>query len=428
MPRQYESDFAKGKPYTPKPKPRVYEQNLIDPYLRPAPKPRLYETGSAGAANVQPSRLYEQDIINAQRPNAAAARAGQGRQGAGYGPILAQNDPGYNVLSGDKTGSNPNGGGGPGGGGSGGGGFMDEPVVEPEPVDPSIEAQRLFIARLMSLRDETMAGYPGATSGIQGYYDAASKDLADPYNDYYNQARGGAESLGLNFANDDNVKLADLAARKLQENYDLNETTDLATVEKMKSLNTDSFTQMLLAAEARQMGPGLLADQLALEEAALAAGGSGGGGGGGGGRRGGGSGGSDSGNPFSEKATQDEAFFNPGLATAIAGIDDPNQRAYIDSIYGGTGTKPQSALNRAYADLEKFNSFTPPPVTSSKRTIFNKAIYGRQKGKQYNNTAQNAKDKKAAADAVQFFKQWSAGYTPQVGSQKVQTTSTTKNK
>jgi len=378
----------------PQPAPRVYEQNLIEPYRQGARvTPRMYETGSGGAQQTygQPQRLYESDIIAAQRPNPALVRAGQGRQGGGYGPIQPG---GYGPQPGDGSGLDSSGGSGSSGG-IGGTGVSEEPPVDPE-----------------------QAAFGPSTQAIQGYYDTASKDLADPYNDYMNKARSGAESLGLNFASDDNVKLADLAARKLQENYDLNETSDLATVEKMKGINRDSFTQMLIAAEAGLLGPA----SLVVPEVS-----SGGGGGGGGGRGRGGSGGS-SDNPFSEKATQDEAFYNPGMVSAISGIADPQLRDYADLVYAGTGTNPRSALNRAVSDFEKFSSFRPPAPTARRgSTVVTNMANTTQKLIAQAKKKKAANDMKIAQAAINFFKNWSPGYKPQTTAQKVQTTSTTKH-
>lgn len=395
------------------PKDRVYEQNLIDPYLRP-------------------QRQYESDIIaaNTKHPSVYETKAGQGRAGGGYGPILAQNDQGYDVLSGPKTGSKrPVGNGGSGGSGTGGGfgGTIEEPPPIEEPIDPSIAAQAEFIKRMMGYRDETMAGYPVAAGNIGKYYDTASADLADPYNDYYNQYREGANNVGLDFANDDNVKLADLAARKLQENYDLNETTDLATVEKMKSLNKDSFTNMLMAADARQIGPGLLADQIKLaQETALAeaaaealANGGGGGGGGGGGRGGGGSGGGS--DPFSIKSTQEEALFNQGLADSIYAMTDPDERAYADFMYSLSGTNPQTMLTNLAKDKAKFAAFKPPAATTRGISRFMSQIRNKSA------TAKNDKRKRVNQNVYRWAQGQSAGYVPQIVSNKVSTSSTNKN-
>jgi hypothetical protein len=187
----------------------------------------------------------------------------------------------------------------------------------------------------------------------------------------------------------------------------------------MKGVNRDSFTQLLLAAEAGLLGPASMVVEEPID-------GGGSGGGGGGGRRGGSSSGSSS-NPFSEKATQDEAFYNPGLVSAISGIADPELRDYADLIYAGTGTNPRAALNRSVADFEKLNANKPQPARTRSgifSNIYNqtsKAINQAQKKKREN-------DMKVAQAAINFFKNWSPGYRPQTISQKVQTTSTTKNK
>jgi len=386
------SQVRKGRTVAPGtvPQRRYTTADQYDRQYGPQSNETYYDSLRPPTGPVNP-RLYERDIID---------QVVDQTRNRNPGPV---NNPGYQSPFGDT---------------GGGGGIGGEVVPEEPPVDPE---QAAFIARLMAMRDETLAGYGPSAQAIKGYYDTASQDLADPYNDYMNKARSGAQNLGLNFASDDNVKLADLAARKLQENYDLNETTDLATVEKMKGINRDSFTQMLVAAEAGLLGPQVAADQLALANA-------GGGGGGGGGSGGGGSGGGSSGNPFSEKATQDEAFYNPGMVSAISGIADPQLRDYADLVYAGTGTNPRAALNRSVADYEKFANFRPPAPTARRgsNVLTNMA-----------NTTQRlisqAKKKKATDDmkiaqaAINFFKNWSPGYRPQTVSQKVQTTSTTKN-
>ena len=364
----------------------------------PPPGPddgRHYAYGSPGA-----NRLYESEII---------ANAARNRATSPVGPSEDPSDP----FSG------------PSGPGNGNGIDIGEGTVEEPPAPVGNPEQEAFIARLMAMRDETLAGYGPSSDKIKGYYDTASADLADPYNDYMNQYRTGATSLGLNFDADPNVKLADVAGRKLQETYDLNETTDLSTVEKMKSLQGDSFTQMLLAADAGLLGPIVAQNELALANAgAASSGGSGGGGGGGGG----GSGGSSS-NPFSEKATQDEAFYNPGMVDAISGISDPELRDYTDLIYAGTGTNPRSALNRAVQDYEKFAAYKPPAPTARRGSnVLTNAAYSTQKLIGKAQAKKKADDLKVAQAAINFFKNWSPGYKPQTTKQSVQTTSTTKNK
>jgi hypothetical protein len=291
-------------------------------------------------------------------------------------------------------------------------------VPEAPVVDPNAEFRAQLASQIGGLRDQTLPLYDQSQEDIRKIYAGTSGDLKNSYDEGLNPLRAGANSLGFGgyFSDDPNVRMFDAAAKKLQETSDLNLANDLSWTEKMQGARGDMFNQLL-----QQVAMGL------FDPEAVDAGGGGGSGGGGygGGRRSGGSGGGSDPSDITETATLTELFYNPGVADAIAGVVSGKDRAYLDSIYAGTGTNPQNALKES---IKKYNEASARSTHSNikKRGAGNPSNILRTVSKK-SMQAQRAEQMRAAQKAVDFFKQFSAGYSPQKTKAEVKTSGKKKS-
>jgi hypothetical protein len=306
-------------------------------------------------------------------------------------------------------------------------GIQDLVNQQSAPAAPYIDPNLLARVQGMAVSDKAL--YDAAGERIKENYARSSRDMMDPVSATLSNLQAGAEKMGTaqGWKSDENIRAYDANARNLQETNDLNLNTDLSTVEKLGGMSGEAFAQL---ARAIQNGYNPFDD-------------------------GSGAGGSSSGNSSSandaimsmlisqmmtgtdtDTAKEDILQRNPGLADAIANIKNPNARAAIDLAYSAAGQDPDKALSNAATQRMK-SLGTSSAIKLPKKTTLTGSFWDKlpQLFKRSASYGRNAQTKKAADDdamnqmeIMNFLRNWSTGYSPQITQRAVNATGKQENK
>jgi hypothetical protein len=174
-----------------------------------------------------------------------------------------------------------------------------------------------FAGTVGGFRKDMRSAYEEAMESIRKYYDTATEDTGESFQERFNLIEENLGNLGLDFANSDLANQWDADQTYLQESADQALANDLAWFEKMKAADDGLYNAMLT-------------DMAAAQILAQASGGSGGGSGGSGGGRGGRGGGSSSGDGDWDETTSittrsDYERTWPGFVEAVQALYESNQ-------------------------------------------------------------------------------------------------------
>lgn len=296
-----------------------------------------------------------------------------------------------------------------------------------------------LLARVQGFGADTSGLHDAAAEKIRGYYSDANRDMGAPFTAQMEQYQQGMENMGTaQYAqNDENLQLFDAAGRQLQETSDQNLATHLATVEKLKGLRGETFAGLETAIRngwnPYDTGGGgnnndktqaaaidalmELAGQTSLTQTQT--------------------------ENVKEEAQEEQVYKNPGLADAIADINDPVQQSAINRLYALSGGDPEKALQLATegtvdanAILNRFNPETLVNAGNNAQQVSElrlPAFISRNLNSRLNPIQREIQRRIRAAQAAQgsvlenniaanFFQRWSPSYGPQTVSQNISAT------
>lgn len=240
---------------------------------------------------------------------------------------------------------------------------------ETAPVGPSLqdlakqamdEKYAGMEGRINTSMDTNQSAFSEAQEKMKAFYGKAAEDRKEPYAKGVTELAGNLANLGMDFTSGDLAKDWDKNERNLQENADLALANDQSWFEKMKTVNKDVYSQLMVE----------LAQTRLAEEAAAA---SGGGGGGGRGGRGGSSSKGDVKLTGDVQTDSDIVFDNPGLAAAIASMPDYLGEVARNTLERGGGDVNSASkllADRAYSEAALLRKLSTP----SKSKLFGRTI------------------------------------------------------
>lgn len=252
------------------------------------------------------------------RPAEAYIAAGLGSIPQNY-TLANKTDAGGNILPYNpnaKTPSAPKAPSGSGGGSGAGIGMNLDPIYAA--LRDELTKQRLASGQ----------GIDQSIAATKGFYDDATGDMYDAYQNSRNDLEGRAGNLGVDFDQSSMGLQWDAALRRLQEMSDSNETSDLTYFEKMKGLSNTAYDSLLQG----------VAQDLLNRKMGLAAGG-------GGSYRGGGGGGGSGATSNKDTATQTSTISNVGDTQFLNELMGSNPLAgkLLYNAYNSAGWDPGGA-------------------------------------------------------------------------------------
>lgn len=210
--------------------------------------------------------------------------------------------------------------------------------------------------RINSSSEANQSAFAEAQAKMAEFYGKAAEDRKEPYAKGVTELAGNLANLGMDFTSGDLAKDWDKNERNLQENADLALANDQTWFEKMKTVNKDVYSQLMVE----------LAQAKLAEELAMASGGSGGGGGRG--RGGGGSSKSGTGGTLSGDIQADTNFEDilPGVREGLAllGPTDAARRGLQYDQYGDPDAVLAQLAERAALEGKYMNRTSRPARVS----------------------------------------------------------------
>lgn len=291
------------------------------------------------------------------------------------------------------------------------------------PVGPSLadlakqamdEKYAAVEGRINASMDTNQSAFAEAQEKMKAFYGKAAEDRKEPYAKGVTELAGNLANLGMDFTSGDLAKEWDKNERNLQENADLALANDQSWFEKMKTVNKDVYSQLLVE----------LAQTKLAEEMAAASGGGGGGGGrgGGGGKSSSGTGGTLSGDIQAD--TNFEEVF-PGVIQGLGSLNptDAARRGLQYDQYGDPDAVLAKLAERAALEGKYMNRTSKParvsvnPVSTA-RSVLQRVLP----------TAAGISNRRTNADR-NWWQQQSSRYGPvQTNSKINETSKDTKNK
>lgn len=269
--------------------------------------------------------------------------------------------------------------------------------------------------RINSSSEANQSAFAEAQAKMAEFYGKAAEDRKEPYAKGVTELAGNLANLGMDFTSGDLAKDWDKNERNLQENADLALANDQTWFEKMKTVNKDVYSQLMVE----------LAQAKMAEEMALASGGGGGGGGGGRGR--GGSSSSGTGGTLSGDIQADTNFEElfPGV---IQGLDtlspvDRQRRQLQYDRFGDPDAVLADLAKRAQVEGRYMNRPSTPA-----RVSVNPVSTARSVLQRILPTAAGISNRRTAAD-TNWWRSQSSRYGPvQTNSKINETSKDTRNK
>lgn len=284
-----------------------------------------------------------------------------------------------------------------------------------QPAAVYSDPNALARVRAMAVSDKGL--YDAAIARVNENYDRAQRDTLEPVSGVTGQLSAGLQNLGIpagDVAASRGFNEYDANARNLRETFDLNRTTDTSTLEKLGAMSGEAFAGLARAYEngynpyAPDPGSGGssgsstsdLMTSLVLQQMMD--------------------------NQQTDTATEDMVFNNPDVAAAIARIKDPKLRALADTAYLQSKGNVDTALSNAAARRIALTNLRLPRKPNSKWDLgIGGALNLIQRIKEAQARGPRAAEQEALID---FFRQFSTNYAPQVTNRTVTAKGQTQNK